>query len=170
MDLNATLFAEMFWFLLFVWFTMKFIWPPLIKNLQARKQQIADGLAAAEKGKRELEEAEHKAQLQLEKAKQKAAKIIEQAQGRVSNMLEEAKDKALQDTARMTSMAHEEIKQGYKKAQIELEQEVGGMALAIAEKLIQKRLDAAANSELIDRFIKDFKNPELNRPPLTSQE
>lgn len=156
MDLNATLIAEMFWFLLLVVFTMKVVWPPLVKNLQARQQKIADGLAAAEKGQRELELAEHKKQQTLEAAKQKAAEVIEQAQQRTRIMLEEAKNAAQQEGKRLLQAAQDEIARSAKKARDELQQEVASLALSVAEKLLQQHLDPAANQQLIDKFIKQL--------------
>ena len=160
MDLNATLFAQLFWFILFVVFTMKYIWPPLVKNLEARRQTIADGLAAAEKGQRELELAEHKAHKEIDAAKTKAAKIVDQAQQRANQVVEQSKLQARTESDRILELAQQEISQSYKKAEEELRQEVGDMALKIAEKLVQHRLDAEENNKLISGFIKDLSSEQ----------
>ena len=156
MDLNATLFAQMFWFLLFVLFTMKFIWPPLIKALHERREKIADGLAAAEKGRRELELAEHKAMQEIDAAKTQASQIIEQAQQRTMRMIEDAKSQARTEAERLLHLAQEEIKLGYLQARTDLQQEVSSLVLAVAEKLVHSKLDAAANQPLIDKFVNEL--------------
>ena len=109
MNINATLIAQTIMFILFVWFCMKFVWPPIMQALSDRKKQIADGLAAGERGKQELELASKSAAAEMLTAKQKAAEIIIQAEKRSSQVVEEAKGLAKEEGDRIVSMAKAEV-------------------------------------------------------------
>lgn len=153
MELNATLIGQMITFALLVIFTMKFVWPPLTKALQERQQKIAEGLAAAERGKHELELSQHKATEQLRDAKVQAAKIIEQADKRASHMIDEAKEKARHEGDRLLEVARGEIEQERLQMRDALMTQVAGIALSGAEKILGQKIDMAANSDMIDKLI-----------------
>lgn len=158
MDLNATLLGQMITFALLVVFTMKFIWPPLIKALEERQKKIADGLAAAERGEHELELAQRKASEQLREAKLQAAKIIEQADKRGAQIVEQAKDQAKQEADRLLAMAREEAKQEKTRARDALTSEIAKIAVIGAEKILGHHIDAAANNNMISQLIAEVSN------------
>lgn len=153
MELNATLIGQMITFALLVIFTMKFVWPPITKALRERQQKIADGLASAERGKHELELAQHKSAEQLRDAKIQAAKIVEQADKRAAQLVEEAKEKARQEGERMLELARQDIEQEKQHMKDALMSQIAGIALTGAEKILGQKIDVAANSEMIDRLI-----------------
>ena len=105
MEINLTLVVQMLVFGAFVWFTMKFVWPPLSKALEERQEKIADGLAAAERGRRELELAQHRVKDEMKHAKVQAADIIEKANRRATQMIEEAKEDARQESQKLAKVA-----------------------------------------------------------------
>lgn len=153
MDLNATLIGQMITFAVLVIFTMKYVWPPITKALRERQQTIADGLAAAERGKHELELAHHKAAEQLRDAKLQAAKIVEQADKRAALIVEEAKEKARHEGERLLQVARTDIEQEKQRMKEDLMAQVAGIALSGAEKILGRKIDAAANGEMVDRLI-----------------
>lgn len=152
MNLNATLLIQMLVFATFVWITMKFIWPPLTKALEARRKNIADGLAAAERGHKDLELAQHKVKSMLTEAKTEAAAILEQANQRASRIVEESKEKARVEAARLIQMAQQEMDQQYQVAKETLIQQVSAMAVAGAQKIIQREIDQPSNESLINEL------------------
>lgn len=156
MNLNATLLGQMITFAIFVWFTMKYVWPPITKALDERQKKIADGLSAAERGVHELELAQNKAAEYLREAKVHAADIIEQANKRASLVIEEAKRKGFEEGQRMILLANDEIAREVESAKQVLKQQVATLAIQGAEKIISKNLDTAANQVLIDDFIKQI--------------
>ena len=149
MNINATLIAQTIMFVLFVWFCMKFVWPPIMKALSDRKKQIADGLAAGEQGKRELELASKAASEDLEKAKQRAAEIIAQAEKRSSQVVEEAKGLAKEEGDRIVASAKAEVEQEIFRAREILRQNVADLAVAGAAKILDREVDAKAHAELL---------------------
>jgi len=156
LGVNATLIGQTITFVFFIWFTMKFIWPPVIKALDDRQGKIADGLAAAERGHRELELSQHKAAEQLRDAKIKAGEIIERGNIRANQIIEEAKAKARQEGQRLIDLAKAEIEKESQQARQHLRQQVAAVAIAGAEKILQRDVDAAANSEMLNALIKDL--------------
>lgn len=153
MDINATLIIQMLVFVIFIWVTMRFIWPPLMKALEARRKTIADGLAAAEQGRKELELAEIKAKEQLMDAKMQAAQMIEQANQRANHIIEEAKNKARDEGEHLLQLAKGEIDQEYIAAKEKLMKQVSGIAVAGAERILQREVDKASNDRLIDELV-----------------
>tara|TARA_Y100001936_G_scaffold40251_1_gene38781 strand:+ start:866 stop:1336 length:471 start_codon:yes stop_codon:yes gene_type:complete len=149
MNINATLIAQTIMFVLFVWFCMKFVWPPIMQALSDRKKQIADGLAAGEQGKRELELASKSASEDIEKAKQKAAEIIAQAEKRSSQVVEEAKGLAKEEGDRIVASAKAEVEQEIFRAREVLRQEVADLAIAGAAKILDREVDAKAHADLL---------------------
>ncbi|MDC0575325.1 F0F1 ATP synthase subunit B [Nitrosomonadaceae bacterium] len=149
MNINATLIAQTIMFILFVWFCMKFVWPPIMQALSDRKKQIADGLAAGERGKQELEQASKSAADEMLIAKQKAAEILAQAEKRSSQVVEEAKGLAQEEGDRIVSMAKAEVEQEIVRAREALRQNVADLAVAGAAKILDREVDAKAHADLL---------------------
>lgn len=156
MNLNATLFGQFITFALFVWFTMKYVWPPVINALQDRKKTIADGLAAAERGVRELELAQNKAAEILRDAKIQASHIVDETNKRVNGIVEAAKEQARNEATRIIALGKSEIAFELQKAKKDLKNQVAIIALAGAEKILGHSIDKAANSEIIDKLITEI--------------
>jgi F-type H+-transporting ATPase subunit b len=150
MNINATLLGQSITFFVFVWFCMKFVWPPIMQALGERKKQIADGLAAGERGKHELELASKRAAEHLHDAKQKAADIIAQADKRAAQLVEEAKGTAKVEGDRMITAAQASIAQETVRAKEALRTQVAGLAVAGAEKILRREIDAKAHADLLD--------------------
>ncbi|HNA81528.1 MAG TPA: F0F1 ATP synthase subunit B [Thiobacillaceae bacterium] len=150
MNINATLFAQAIMFALFVWFCMKYVWPPIIGALEARKKQIADGLAAADRGKHELELAGKRASETMHEAKLKAVEIIAQAEKRAVQVIEEAKTAAKDEGDRMIAAAKAEIEQESHRAREALRGEVASLVVAGAGKVLRREVDAKAHADLLE--------------------
>lgn len=149
MDLNATLLVQMICFMVFIVVTMKYIWPPIINALEARRQKIADGLAAAEQGQKDLELAQIKAQDLLTEARNQGARIVESANQRSNHIVEEAKAQARHEGERLLQRAQNEIEQEYNSAKEKLMSQVAELATAGAEKILKREINAANNSGLM---------------------
>lgn len=149
MNINATLLAQTIMFILFVWFCMKFVWPPIMNALGERKKQIADGLAAGERGKHELELASRRATESMHDAKTKAAEVIALAEKRATQIIEEAKTAAKEEGDRLVAGAKAEIDQEINRAREVLRQQVAELAVAGAEKILRREVDAKAHAELL---------------------
>jgi F-type H+-transporting ATPase subunit b len=156
MNLNATLLGQFITFAIFVWFTMKYIWPHLINAIEERQKKIADGLAAAEKGKHELELAHHKAAEHLRDAKIKAAEILEQANKRASHLIEESKERAREEGDRLLQIAKGDIEQEVQAAKLKLRNEIATLAIAGAEKILMHNIDAQAQNHLFEKLIEEI--------------
>jgi F-type H+-transporting ATPase subunit b len=147
MNINATLIGQAIAFLIFIWFCMKYVWPPIIQALDERKKKIADGLAAAERGKHEQELAEKRAQQVIHEAKEHANEIISQAQRRGNEIVDESKDTARIEGDRILNSAKAEIEQEANKAK------VGSVALAGAAKILGREIDDKAHTDLLDELV-----------------
>ncbi len=150
MNINLTLIGQSITFAVFVWFCMKFIWPPIVNALDARRKQIADGLAAADRGKHELELAARRASESLHHAKQKAADIIAQAEKRAAQVIDEAKAAAKEEGDRMILAAKAEITQESHRAREALRGEIAGLVVAGASKVLRREVDAKAHADLLE--------------------
>lgn len=150
MNINLTLIGQSITFALFVWFCFKFVWPPLVNALTERKKQIADGLAAAERGQHAHELAEKKAAERLKEAKGQASEIIAQAQKRASEIVDEAKGDARTEADRIKTGANAEIEQEVNRAREHLRKEVVVLAMAGAEKVLRREVDAAAHASALN--------------------
>tara|TARA_Y100001935_G_scaffold239778_1_gene227741 strand:- start:583 stop:1053 length:471 start_codon:yes stop_codon:yes gene_type:complete len=150
MNINLTLIAQLVSFALFVWFTMKFVWPPLVQAMEERKAKIADGLAAAEKGIQEKEKAKAHVDQVISEAKQKAADIKANAEKQASVIIEEAKNKGEEEGARQIALAQAEIEQETNRAREELRGRVAELAIVGAEKILQKEIDAEAHKDIVE--------------------
>lgn len=156
MNINMTLVVQMLVFLAFVWFTMRFVWPPLSKAMEERQGKIADGLAAAERGRKELELAQHRVKDELKQAKAQASEIIEKAHRRASQMIEEAKEDAKLEAQRQGKIAQEQLMQEINRAKDGLRKQVAQLAIAGAEKILGREVDAKTNSALLDNLIEEL--------------
>ncbi len=150
MNINLTLIGQSITFALFVWFCMKFVWPPIMGALDARRKEIADGLAAAERGQQEQELAEKRAAEYLKEAKGQASDIVSQAQKRASEMVEEAKGDAKVEADRIVTGANAEIEQEINRAREHLRKEVVGLAMAGAEKVLKREVDKDAHANTLN--------------------
>lgn len=156
MNINATLFGQMITFMILVFVTMKYIWPPLIKALEDRRKQIADGLEAAERGRHELELARHKIVDQLKEAKHQAANILDQANQRSNRMIEDAKVKAREEGDRLIFLAREQINQEFRAAKEELVKQIATLSISGVEKILEEQIDESTNSRLVDQLIAEI--------------
>ena len=152
MNINATLLGQMITFAVFVWFTMRFVWPLLMQAIEERQAKIADGLAAAEKGRHELELAEVRAQELLRERKQHAAEIVAHAQKRANEIIEEAKISARTESERILGSARAQISQDLQEARDKLQREVGQLAIAAAEQILMREVDAEAHQEIVNKL------------------
>jgi F-type H+-transporting ATPase subunit b len=149
MNINLTLFAQAATFAIFIWFTAKFVWPHLSRAIEARQKQIAEGLAAAERGKQDLEQAAVRTADMLRDARQQAQDILVQAERRGSQIVEEAKLAASDEGARLIAAAKAEIQQEVSSAREALRSQVALLAVAGAEQILRREVDAKAHAELL---------------------
>lgn len=156
MDINATLIGQLLTFLILVWFTMKYVWPPITKAMTDREKKIASGLEASERGKYELEQAEQKALSIIHQAKTEATQIVDQAHKRFAQIVEEAKDNARIESKRIIEHAQEDIKREVNQAKEALRKQLATLAIAGAEKILQRNLDAKAQASLLDEFAAEI--------------
>lgn len=152
MNINLTLIGQSITFFIFVWFTMKFVWPPILKALEERKAKIADGLAAAERGVHEQALAQQRATEVLKEAKQQAAKIIGQAEARGNELLEEAKHKAQAEAARIVESAQGEIEQAANSAREALRAQVAELAVAGASQILAREVKAEDHRDMLNKL------------------
>ena len=156
MNINFTLIAQAIAFAVLIWFTVKFVWPPLLNAIEARQKEIADGLAAAADGRSALEVAAKKSEVTLAEAKQKASEIIAQAEKRGTQIIEEAKGNAKVEGDRIIAGAKAEIDQEVNRAKEGLRAQVSTLAIAGAEKILRKEIDAKAHSELLAKLAAEL--------------
>ncbi len=156
MNINATLIGQMISFALLVWFTMKFVWPPLTKALADRQQHIADGLAAAERGKHELELAQRKAIEILHDARADAADVIAQSARRATEIVEQAKVQARAEGERLIASARIEIEQMTHRAREQLRAETSAVAVAAAGKILEREIDPNTHRQLLAELVRQI--------------
>ena len=156
MNLNLTLIAQAVSFALFIWFTVKFVWPPMLRAIEARQKTIADGLAAAEQGRRSLETSTRQAEDAVRQARERAAEIIAQAEKRAAQMIDEARNAAKEEGNREKAAAKAEIEQAVTRAREQLRDRVASLAVAGAEKILRREVDAKAHAELLDAIKRDL--------------
>ena len=156
MNINFTLIAQAIAFAVLIWFTVKFVWPPLLKAIETRQKEIADGLAAAQEGKSALEVAAKKSEITLNEAKQKATEIVGQAEKRATQIIEEAKLTAKVEGDRIIAGAKAEIDQEVNRAKEGLRAQVSSLAVAGAEKILRKEIDAKAHSEMLSKLAAEL--------------
>lgn len=153
MDINVTLIGQMLTVVVFVWFTMKFVWPPITKAMNNREKKIADGLAAGERGEHDLELARHKSVEIIQAAKVEAARVLDQANQRGDTIVEEAKEQGQAERRRLIVHAEQEIEQQTNQAKRELQQQIANLALSMAEKIVQRDIDQNLHRQWIDQAI-----------------
>jgi F-type H+-transporting ATPase subunit b len=156
MSFNLTLLAQMLAFLAFIGFTAKFIWPPLMRAIETRQKTIADGLAAAEEGKRSLELSNKRADEEIKKARERAADVLTQAEKRAAQMIEEARSAAKEEGNREKAAAKAEIAQEVTRAREQLRDHVASLAVAGAEKILRREVDQKAHADLLDAIKKQL--------------
>ena len=156
MSFNLTLIAQAVAFALFIWFTVKFIWPPLLRAIEARQKYIADGLAAAEQGRKSLEQSARQAGDEITSARGRASDIVGQAEKRAAQVIEEAKTSAKAEGEREKAAAKAEIQQEVSRAREKLRDEVAALAVAGAEKILRREVDAKAHADLLDDIKKQL--------------
>jgi F-type H+-transporting ATPase subunit b len=156
MNFNLTLIGQMIAFAVFVWFTMTYVWSPIVKALQDRKTKIAEGLAAAERGRHEQELGRKRAKEIMRDAKVQASEIVNQAQKRAAEIVDEAKQEARAEGARLVAAAQAEIERETNRAREDLRARVGDLAIAAAEKILKKEINAAAHKSIVESFAKQI--------------
>lgn len=149
MDINATLIGQMITFAIFVWFTMKFVWPLLENNLKIRQEKIAEGIQAGERGHKELEIAQKYAIQQIHEARQKAQETLEQAKKRATQIIDEAKLEANQEREKIIQHGHAEVEQERLVARQQLQAEVIKLAIFSTEKLLKRTIEEDDQKRLL---------------------
>ena len=152
MSITATLIFQMIVFLILVWFTMKFIWPPVTAALDERAKKIAAGLSAADKAKAELAEANKRVEQQLSAARDDASKRLADAEHLAQQMIEEAKGRASEEGAKIVAAARAEAEQEALKARESLREQVAGLAVKGAEAILRREVNAGVHAELLGRL------------------
>jgi F-type H+-transporting ATPase subunit b len=151
-SINATLIGQMITFALLVWFTMTYIWPPLYNSLEERKKKIADGLAAAEKGREDMDLAQKKAKGVLKDAKDQSSEIVSLAQKRANELMEESKDNAKKEGDRLILAAKAQIEQEIQQTKENLRREVAALAVSAAEQILSAEIDKDKHQELVSKI------------------
>ena len=149
MNINLTLLMQAVAFAAFIWFTARFIWPPLMRAVDTRQKQIADGLAAGEQGRKELASAEKRIADMLAGAKSKAAEIVATGEKFRSETMDAAKTEAKGEADRIIAAAKAEIQQEVTRAKEQLRNQVADLAVAGASKILQREVDAKAHADLL---------------------
>ncbi len=152
MNINATLFLQAVVFAILVWFTMKFIWPPITKALDERAQKIAEGLAAADKAKSELSVANKRVEEELAKSRNESAVRLAEAERRGQALIEEAKAKATEEGGKIIAAAKVEAEQQTVKARETLREQVAALAVKGAEQILRKEVNAGVHADLLGRL------------------
>jgi F-type H+-transporting ATPase subunit b len=156
MNINATLILQSIAMMIFVWFCMKFLWPPLIKAMDERRERIAEGLAASDRADKELEAAKVTVKEQIGEARDKAGEIVDQANQRHSQILDQAKEDAVTERKRQVTAAEAEIAQAANQAREELRASVASLAVQGAAKILGKEVDPETHRELLDQLIAEI--------------
>ncbi|MCF1428600.1 MAG: F0F1 ATP synthase subunit B [Shewanella sp.] len=156
MSINATLLGQLISFMLFVWFCMKFVWPPLINAIEVRQKKIADGLADADRAAKDLELAQSKATEQLKEAKAAANEIIEAANKRKNQIVEEAKAEADAEREKIIAQGKAEIEVERNRVKEDLRKQIAALALTGAEKILERSIDEAAHSDIVNKLVAEI--------------
>ncbi|MDH3332801.1 MAG: F0F1 ATP synthase subunit B [Gammaproteobacteria bacterium] len=156
MDINMTLIGQTIAMIVFVWFCMKFIWPPILNALEERQQQIEEGLAAADKSQEKLVEAQAQADEIVNEARQQATGILDQAHARANEIVADGKDAGVKERERQLSAAKAEIEQEANKAREELRGQVSAIAIASAEKILKREIDGKAHDDILGKLAQEL--------------
>lgn len=157
MDINATLLGEMLTFAVLIWVTMKYIWPPIMAVLEERQQKIAAGLAAAERGQRNLDLVQKRVVKQLRVAKLRALDVVDKAEQQARELVENGKLQARQEGEKLLDTARCDIDREVTKAQSLLQQKTVTLAIQLAEKIIQEKLDPAMQDKLVAKMVEEIR-------------
>ncbi|HTT08680.1 MAG TPA: F0F1 ATP synthase subunit B [Gammaproteobacteria bacterium] len=152
MNITFTLIAQAISFALFIWFTARFVWPPLMKAIDERQKKIADGLSAAEQGNRSLKDAESRIQVIEREARAQAQNILAETDKRAGGLIEEAKGQARAEGGRQLAAAKAEIAQEVERAKAALREQVAALAVAGAEQILKREVNAQAHADLLTRL------------------
>jgi len=155
-NINATLIGELIAFLVFVLFCMKYVWPPIIGAIEARQQKIADGLAASDRAEKDLQLAQEKAKQHLVEAKAQASALIDQAKKREAQIIDEAAMKAQAEREKILAQAKAEVEAERIRAKEELRKQVAALAVAGAERILQRSIDEAAHSDILEKLVTEL--------------
>jgi len=156
MNINATIIGQAIVFAILIWFSVKFIWPPLLKAIEDRQKKIADGLAAAERGQKELQHASGEASAIVSEAREKALKIVDQANRRSTEIIEEARTTAISEGQRLVGDARQEVALEQARARDALRKDVAQLAVAGASRLLEREVDATAHADLIEKLAREI--------------
>ena len=156
MNVNATLIGQVIWFALFIWFCMKFVWPYFQRIIAERQRTIAEGLAAAEKGRQSLLTSAQQAEAELRGARERAAEIVAQAEKRAAQLVDEARTAARDEGSREKAAAKAEIDQEVSRARETLREQVAALAVAGAEKILRREVNAQAHAELLAQLKREI--------------
>jgi F-type H+-transporting ATPase subunit b len=151
-SINATLFVQLVVFAILVWFTMRFVWPPITKAIDERTQKIADGLSAAERARLELSNANRRVDEQLSAARDDAAKRLADAERLAQSMIEDAKARAAEEAAKIVAAARAEAQQEMVKAREVLRRQVAELAVRGAEQILRREVDSRVHADLLSRL------------------
>ncbi len=163
MDFNLTLIGQTIAMIVFVWFCMKFIWPPVMRAIDKRRKEIADGIAAGEKGQRDLADAKQGSEAILAEARQKAVQVVEIAHKRSNELVGEAKNLAVTESERIVTAAHGEAANEKARARDALRKEVAALALAGATRVLGREVDAKAHAALLDELAAELEKQAPSR-------
>jgi F-type H+-transporting ATPase subunit b len=151
-NINATLIGQVIWFALFIWFVMKVVWPYFQRIIAERQKTIADGLAAAEKGQKDLSQAKSKADEIIREARNRAVQIENQAQHRANELIDQAKKTAIGEGDRLIVAAQQQIQLESTRARESLRKEVAALAVSGASQLLEREIDPKAHAALLDKL------------------
>ena len=152
MNFTLTLIAQAVSFALFIWFCVRFVWPPILNAIETRQKSIADGLAEAERGRSSLAEANKQTEVLLREARARAHDLVTQAERAAAQRMEEAKGQAKAEADRIVAAAKAQIDQEVQSARQQLRDQVAALAVAGAEKILRREVDARAHAEMLDRL------------------
>jgi F-type H+-transporting ATPase subunit b len=156
LDINLTLIGQTIAMIVFVWFCMKFIWPPILNAIEERQEQIAEGLAAAEKGQDKLLQAQAEAEEIVSDARKQATSILDQAHARANEIVAEGKSDGVRERERQLTAAKAEIEQEINKAREELRGQVSAIAIASAEKILKREIDDKAHEDILGKLAQEL--------------
>ena len=156
MDINMTLIGQSIAMIVFVWFCMKFIWPPLLEAIEARQKEITEGLAAAERGEQSLQKAQAEAEQIVGEARKQATGILDQAHARANEIVTEGKADGVKERERQLTAAKAEIEQEANRAREELRGQVSAIAMAGAEKILNREIDSDTHDEILGRLASEL--------------
>ena len=156
MDINMTLLGQTIAMIVFVWFCMKFIWPPIITAIEERQKEIADGLAAAERGQQSLGKAKAESDEIVDDARKQATQILDQAHARANEIVAEGKADGIKERERQLAAATAEVEQETNRAREELRGQVSAIAVASAEKILRREIDAEAHEDILSKLAAEL--------------